>query len=148
MKPPESRQKVLHVVDMVRDWGNDLDTVVLHYAANEWHTVEMTDKARAMLKKRPTTNANRKSMDRVEPRVGDNASTPTSAKICWGCDKLGHLQRHFPNLTKTILKNEQSVQSSTGAFSAAGGQPTAMQPRTQPACMLADGNMVVQGQTM
>lgn len=39
------------------------------------------------------------------------------------------------------------VQSSTGASSETGGQPAALQPRTQPIGMSAGENTVVQGQT-
>lgn len=63
----ELKRKVLHMVNVARDWRNDPDMVfdVLCRAADEWHTVEVVDKVRANLKKPPAVNVDGKSVNGV-----------------------------------------------------------------------------------
>lgn len=51
VKTSQFKQEILHVVDM----------------AGGWHTIEIADKARATLKKRPTASMDRKLVNGNEP---------------------------------------------------------------------------------
>lgn len=53
VKPSESEHKFVYMIDVSGDWKNDLDVGldVLRHAADEWHTMEVADKARASLRK-------------------------------------------------------------------------------------------------
>lgn len=82
--PMEFKRSLKHKVDTDGDRRDDSDLVfdVLHRAAHEWHTEEVTDKARANLKKRRTANANGKSMSGGGPGVHGTRSTLASSKVC------------------------------------------------------------------
>lgn len=82
VKTPAFKQTISHIVHTVEDWRIDPDMVfdVLRHAADEWHKVEMADKARATLKKRPTANANEKSGNGGKPGKVGKTSTPAPDK--------------------------------------------------------------------
>lgn len=72
------------MVDIVGNQKNDPDIILdmLGRAADELHTVEVTEQARATLNKRLIANTNRKSVNQGKPEADGNKSTPGPTEVC------------------------------------------------------------------
>ena len=142
VKPPELKRKVINMLSLSENWKDNPDVVfgVLRTAAHAWSTVEEADKARAYAKPRRHNNGNHGNAVKGGGKEGDSSQSKTSGKLCWGCDKPGHLRRDCPD-PKRVSKPDQSGTNGTGG---AVARPQS-QPRNQSTGTSMRGNGATYG---
>ena len=140
LKPPEFKTKVIDTPGVTEGWKENPDATfaVLYQAAHDWVTVGEAGKVRSNAKSKKPGGGTQGTMGKGGGSGGDGKRAQASQKLCYGCDKPGHLRKDCPNPKKQQPKVDQSGSNGSGSAGTAQQQQTT-QARTKHAGTQARG---------